>query len=272
MFASMKLQFKLVLIGCLLVVLPQIIVASITFFQNRSTLNFTVEETKSQAFGNLDQLAKSMYGLVESHQEVNEKNIKSALNVAREIVDHGGGFSTDDKTVNWNATNQFSLTASTIDLPRLKIGNTWLGQVSDPKTAVPVVDKVRDTVAVTCTIFQRMNAAGDMLRVATNVLKTDGNRAIGTFIPGTNPDGKPNPVVAAIMKGDSFTGRAYVVNNWFVTSYEPLKDTNGKTIGMLYVGVPIESVKSLRETIMKIVVGKTGYVWVLDSKGTYVIS
>ncbi len=272
MFKSMKLQFKLVLIGCLLVVVPQIIIGSITFFQNRSTLKFTVDVTKSQAFANLDQLAKSVYGLVESHQEVNERNIKSALNVAREIVAYGGGFSIDEKTISWQATNQFSLAAATLELPRMKIGNSWLGQVNDPKIPVPVVDKVKDTVSVTCTIFQRMNAAGDMLRVATNVLKNDGTRAIGTFIPSTNPDGKPNPVTAAIMKGESFTGRAYVVNNWYISSYEPLQDAAGKIIGMLYVGIPVESVKSLRETIMQIVVGKTGYVWVLDSKGKYVIS
>jgi methyl-accepting chemotaxis protein len=272
MFGSMKLQFKLVLIGCLMVVLPQIIVASITFFQNRSTLDFTVDVTKNQAFGNLDQLAKSMYGLVESHQEVNERNIKSALNVAREIVSQSGGFALDEKSVSWPAVNQFSQAASVQELPRMKIGNSWLGQVNDPKIPVPVVDKVRETVAVTCTIFQRMNAAGDMLRVATNVLKDDGTRAIGTFIPGVNPDGKLNPVTAAIMKGDSFSGRAYVVNKWYIASYEPIRDAANKIIGMLYVGIPVESVKSLRETIMRIVVGKTGYVWVLDSKGKYVIS
>ncbi|MFH0785315.1 MAG: Cache 3/Cache 2 fusion domain-containing protein [Pseudomonadota bacterium] len=272
MFKSMKLQFKLVLIGCLLVVVPQIIVGSITFFQNRSTLKFTVDVTKNQAFAHLDQLVKSVYGLVESHQEVNERNIKSALNVAREIVSYGGGFSLDEKTIRWQATNQFSLATSVLELPRMKIGNSWLGQVNDPKISVPVVDKVKDTVSVTCTIFQRMNAAGDMLRVATNVLKDDGTRAIGTFIPSTNPDGKPNPVTTAIMKGESFTGRAYVVNNWYISSYEPLQDAAGKIIGMLYVGIPVESVKSLRETIMQIVVGKTGYAWVLDSKGKYVIS
>ena len=272
MFGSMKLQFKLVLVGCLMVVLPQIIVASITFFQNRSTLDFTVDVTKNQAFASLDQLAKSVYGLVESHQEVNEKNIKSALNVAREIVSHGGGFSLDEKSVSWQAANQFSQASSTQELPRMKIGNSWLGQVNDPKIPVPVVDKVRETVAVTCTIFQRMNAAGDMLRVATNVLKDDGTRAIGTFIPGMNPDGKLNPVTAAIMKGDSFSGRAYVVNKWYIASYEPIRDAANRIIGMLYVGIPVESVKSLRETIMRIVVGKTGYVWVLDSKGKYVIS
>ena len=272
MFKSMKLQFKLVLIGCLLVVLPQLIIGAITFFQNRSTLDFTVDVAKKQAFANLDQLAQSVYGLVASHQEVNEKNIKSALNVAREIVTQGGGFSLDEKTVPWQATNQFTSAASTQELPRLRVGNAWLGQINDPKTPVPVVDKVRETLSVTCTIFQRMNGAGDMLRVATNVLKDDGHRAIGTFIPGVNPDGKPNPVTAAIMKGESFTGRAFVVNNWYIASYEPIKDTAGKIIGMLYVGIPVESVKSLRETIMQIVIGKTGYVWVLDSKGKYVIS
>jgi methyl-accepting chemotaxis protein len=268
----MKLQFKLVFIGCLLVLLPQIIVVSITFFQNRSTLSFTINETKKQAFANLDQLAKSVYGLVQSHQEVNEKNIVSALNVAQEFVQQGGGLSMDENSVSWIATNQFSLATSTVKLPRMKIGNSWLGQVSDPNIPVAVVDKVRETVSVTCTIFQRMNAAGDMLRVATNVVKNDGTRAIGTYLPSVNPDGKPNPVVTAVMKGETFTGRAYVVNNWYVTSYKPLKDGEGKIIGMLYVGVPIESVKSLRETITQIVVGKTGYVWVLDSKGTYVVS
>lgn len=273
MFASMKIRYKLVLIGCLLVVLPQIIGAVVTYLQNRSNLDFTVSETKKQALANLDQLAQSVYGLVESHQEVNERNIKSALNVAREIVADSGGFSMEEKTVSWQASDQFSLASSIQELPRMKAGNSWLGQVSDPKIPVPVVDKVQEMVSVTCTIFQRMNKSGDMLRVATNVLKTDGTRAIGTYIPNINPDGQPNPVISAILQGNSFTGRAYVVNNWYVASYEPIRSgVDGKIIGMLYVGIPIEGVKSLRETIMKIVIGKTGYVWVLDSKGKYVIS
>jgi methyl-accepting chemotaxis protein len=272
MFNTMKLQLKLIVIGCLLVVLPQAVVGFITYFQNKSTLNHTIEETTRLAYADLDYKLKSLYSLIASHQEVIEKDIKSALNVAREIVSHGGGFSTDEKTVSWDATNQFSLASSKQELPRMKLGSFWLGQVSDPNTPVPVVDRVQETVSVTCTVFQRMNVSGDMLRVATNVTKKDGTRAIGTFIPSVNPDGKANPVIAAVMRGETFTGRAYVVNNWFIAAYEPIRDAGNKIIGMLYVGIPIDSVKSLRQSILEIQVGKTGYAWVLDSKGYYVIS
>jgi methyl-accepting chemotaxis protein len=120
---------------------------------------------------------------------------------------------------------------------------------------------------MTATIFQRMNAGGDMLRVATNVLKKNGRRAVGTYIPARNPDGKANPVVATLLAGNTFRGRAYVVNQWYLTIYEPLRDAAGKVIGALYVGVPQNAVKAVRTAIMRTKVGKTGYVFVLGGKG-----
>lgn len=272
MFKSMKLQSKLLIIGCLMVVIPQLIVASITLIQNKLVLDDTITEITTLAYTDLDHIVQSIYGMVQSHQDVNEMNIKYSLNVARDIVSSRGGFSFDNKPVRWEAINQFTKETSNSNLPQMNIGDTWLGQIADPKTNVLVVDKVRELVSVTCTIFQRMNESGDMLRVATNVIKKEGTRAIGTYIPGTNPDGKPNPVVSAVMKGETFVGKAYVVNAMYITAYEPIRDTTNKIVGMLYVGIPLESVQSLRQSIMDVVVGKTGYVWVLDSEGNYVIS
>jgi methyl-accepting chemotaxis protein len=111
-----------------------------------------------------------------------------------------------------------------------------------------------------------------MLRVATNVIKKDGTRAIGTYIPFINPDGKPNPVISTILKGQTFTGRAFVVNKWYITTYEPIYDSGNNIVGVLYVGIPQESTQSLRQAIMDVQVGTTGYVYVLDSQGHYVIS
>ena len=58
----------------------------------------------------------------------------------------------------------------------------------------------------------------------------------------------------------------------YFTSYEPMVDAGNKIVGMLYVGVPQEGVKSLRQAIMNVKVGNSGYVWVLDSSGRYIIS
>jgi hypothetical protein len=49
------------------------------------------------------------------------------------------------------------------------------------QTSVPIVDQVKKLAGCTSTIFQLMSPAGDMLRVATNVAKEDGSRAIGTY-------------------------------------------------------------------------------------------
>jgi methyl-accepting chemotaxis protein len=272
MFKTMKIQTKMVVIGCLLVIIPQIIVASITLIQNSALLDNTLQETKNLAYADLDHIVKSVHSLVQSHQDVNDINIRNSLNVAREVVANSGGFTFEDKPVRWEAINQFSQTSTTIELPQMKVGNTWLGQVSNPKANVLVVDRVRDLVSVTCTIFQRMNASGDMLRVATNVIKKEGTRAIGTYIPAIEPDGKQNPVVSTVLKGETFVGKAFVVNARYITAYEPIRDAANKIVGMLYVGIPLESVKSLRDSILKIVVGKTGYAWVVDSQGNYVIS
>ena len=180
------------------------------------------------------------------------------------------------ETAAWKAVNQLTQEATEVDLPRMMVGQTWLGQNRDTGSVSPVVDRTRELVGCGCTIFQRMNEAGDMLRVCTNVAKLDGDRAIGTYIPAVNPDGKPNPVVSTVMRGETFVGRAFVVNEWCVTAYEPIRDALGKVVGMLYVGVRQESVASLRQGIMDIVVGKTGYVYILggtgDQRGHYIIS
>ena len=63
-----------------------------------------------------------------------------------------------------------------------------------------------------------------------------------------------------------------MVNKWYITAYEPIYNSQSEIIGMLYVGVPQESVSSLRNAVLNTNVGETGYVYVLDSSGKYIIS
>ena len=232
----------------------------------------TEAECAKLAQSDLDHIADSVYSLCETQHQVLQSNVNAGLNVTKDLLGRNGQVSLNDETITWDAVNQYTKKSSVTSLPRMYVGEQWLGQNKAAGSLSPVVDKVQELVGGTSTIFQRMNNAGDMLRVCTNVLKTDGNRAIGTFIPAVNPDGQANAVIKAVLAGNTYRGRAFVVDRWYLTAYEPIPDASGKIVGISYFGVPMESATALRQAIMDIQVGQTGYVYILDSKGNYVIS
>lgn len=66
------------------------------------------------------------------------------------------------------------------------------------------------------------------MRVATNVQKDDGSRAIGT-VP--DPKGK---AYAATRGGTAYYGDANILGKPYVTGYEPIRDGQGEVIGVYY--------------------------------------
>jgi len=96
----------------------------------------------------------------------------------------------------------------------------------------------------TATIFQ-----GD-LRISTNVKKEDGSRAIGTRV-------SEDVYEQVLEKGLPWIDRAFVVNNWYIAAYEPIKDINWKIIGVLYVGILEEKFVDMRNRAMAMFSGIT---------------
>ncbi len=274
MFRKLTLRARLLSVGIILTLTPLVLIAAVAYYQNGRMAEAVEVGCTELAYTDLDHTVKGVNAMCRTQQDLLEHKVVSDLNVARDLVAKAGGAELDPKNAaQWSAINQYTKRATAISLPKMKVGGKWLGQNRSTKTATPIVDEVKGLVGSTCTIFQRMNSAGDMLRVGTNVAKLDGSRAIGTYIPAINPDGKPNPVLSKVLRGETFVGRAYVVNKWYITAYEPIRNKDNKEIvGVLYVGVPQESGTFLRQEIRNIKVGKTGYVFVLDSKGNYVIS
>ncbi|WP_319585492.1 methyl-accepting chemotaxis protein [uncultured Desulfobulbus sp.] len=270
--ANMKIRTKLLLIGVVVTLIPLSIIMVTVFSQNKKVFQVGQRESLNLAYADLDHIVDNIYTLAESHQEVTQKNINAALNVARDLLIKSGGITIVPETVEWSAVNQYTKASTKIEIPKMMVGDTWLGQVSAPNQKAFIVDPVKELLDVTCTIFQRMNPQGDMLRVSTNVLTAEGNRAIGTYIPSANADGTANPVVSTILKGQTYSGRAFVVDRWYITAYEPILDGAKNIVGVLYVGIPQENVKSLRQAIAGMKIGEKGFVTVLDSSGKYVIA
>ena len=69
----------------------------------------------------------------------------------------------------------------------------------------------------------------DDVRISTNVALKPGERALGTRVS--------NEVRQQVLEqGEVWIDRAFVVNDWYISSYEPIVDINGERVGMLYAG------------------------------------
>ncbi|PLX83091.1 MAG: methyl-accepting chemotaxis protein, partial [Desulfuromonas sp.] len=264
----MKLKNKIILITVLPLLVTIIIVLAMTFNQKGHVQESVGEEIDQLVRLQASKATEDVYLMLGAMQESLEQSMKFALVAARDVFIRQGELSVDEiDAVKWNAVNQYTKNQIAIDLPKMIVGEQWLGKNENIKVSTPVVDEIMRLTGATSTIFQRMNDAGDMLRVATNVEKLDGTRAIGTYIPRVNPDGSPNPVIDTIMRGETFYGRAFVVNAWYVTAYEPILDNGGEIAGVLYVGIKQENVASLRSGIKSMSIGNSGSVTILGAKG-----
>jgi methyl-accepting chemotaxis protein len=214
----------------------------------------------------LDRTTANVGRLVSSVGDEVQNGVDGDMQAANALLKQRGGLRLDADTTTWTATNQLSQAKRAVTLPRVTVDGRWLGQNFDVQRATPFVDDVQSLLGGTVTVFQRMNEAGDLLRVATNVKAKTGNRAIGTYIPALTGEGTPNAVAAAIKAGKPYRGVAQVVDTWYVTAYDPVKDASGRVIGALYVGVPQASaLENLTSAISETRVRENGWVTVYST-------
>ncbi len=187
-------------------------------------------------------------------------SVKSAIVADAFKGNDGGGIRIIDSTELWNM-NQELYRRSCIDIkktPRARPAKkTRLTQAMSMEYAVPfydgdgsvkrvlyggkilnryfgIIDKIHDIVyenrlyhskpTGTVTIFQ------DDTRIATNVLAEEGERAIGTRVSA-------QVYKNVVETGNPWLDRAFVVTDWYLTAYEPIRDSRGSIIGILYVGI-----------------------------------
>jgi hypothetical protein len=108
------------------------------------------------------------------------------------------------------------------EVPAFYFGSTKINNNFD------LVDAVVKQAGGTATIF--VKSGDDYVRVATNVKKDDGSRAIGTVL---DPKGK---AITSIQKNEAFYGEVDILGKRYITGYEPIHDQSKNVIGIYYVG------------------------------------
>ena len=103
----------------------------------------------------------------------------------------------------------------------LSVGDTKLNDKNE------IADAVVALVGGNATIF-----SGDT-RVATNVKNADGSRAVGTKLA-------KNSAFEAVFAGKNYRGETDILGKRYITAYDPIKDSSGQVVGVLFVGEPLE--------------------------------
>lgn len=142
------------------------------------------------------------------------------------FMNAAGGFAADQAAL---AKGMEMLKTETAKLGPAKIeGSVLLFGSTKMNGNYEIVDKVKAQFDITATLFVKKDDG--FMRISTNVIKDDGNRAVGTVL---DPKGQ---AIVAIRKGERFAGKVDILGKLYDTIYEPVRNEAGKIIGVYYVG------------------------------------
>lgn len=256
LFQNIRFKNALMVVSFLLIATPLIIQGIIYYFNSVKEVNLLAEEQITQQGATLSKL-------IESVATAEENQLKSNLMAAKVMVlgdelDHVVAINDQEKTTLFTI-NQTTKNGENLTIPSLSIDGKKALFNSD------FVDKIKITIECDSTIFQMI--PGGMLRISTTLLDDKGQKAVGTYIPSDSP------VYQAVSQGNAYIGRAMILGKWFSTAYEPLKDPAGKIVGAIFIGHSEDRFQEhLKDELASLVIGKTGYVFILDDKGNYILS
>ncbi|MDT8309312.1 MAG: Cache 3/Cache 2 fusion domain-containing protein [Bacteroidales bacterium] len=228
-----------------------IVLSMATFFNTQ----YALRVVKDQVDQSLVIQVNTIAGMFERERILQLEKVQTNLDVARWMF-YSLPFYVTDQPILLTAIHQNSLATFDTHI------NEWKRNNKSLYHDTAFVDQVKQLVGGTVTIFQRIDSG--FIRIATNVTDNKGDRAVNTYIDNQSP------VVKAVLQGNTYYGRAFVVNDWYITAYEPIIH-NEKVVGMLYVGDKEKDILEVKKILNNLMIGKTGYPFVIGYDGTMLI-
>ncbi len=232
----MTFQTRLWAAGFLFILIPLAAVTCVAFRHNESMTSEAAAFSQALEERDLDEILRTLRSRCAAQQEKLDQKALDGLRVAREFIARQEGLSLDSGAI------------------------------------VPLADEIGRLVWQRCTIFRRQNDAGDFVPVSTNVATPTGARDLAKRLRPVGSDGTPNPIVAALMKGETYVGLSREDGTCFTTAYEPIHDRRNRIIGAFSIAVRRNGADDLEQTIDRLLAGRSIDLTVLDSKGSLLLS
>jgi methyl-accepting chemotaxis protein len=204
------------------------------------------EKISKQNEENINNINKGIYNMVDTQRKVLVHWMKSAAAAFDEKLTSLG-------------QSHFDY-SSMVDIGGYRLPTWYIGsqKITGDNTLVDILIAKQKLPA---TLFQFKD--NKFIRVASNVRQEDGNRIVGTLI-------ESGLIYEKLINSQPWQGRGSVEGIMHEMIYQPIFDKDGKLIGAFVLGRR-EQEYDLLDAIKNIVVGETGYVAVMDPKGSFII-
>ena len=262
------LRHKVIGLPVVAAVLPVLVMLVLTTIEKKSVTEKIEDQLDYLTRENIEHIALAVHNTCEATSKMIQKDLTRRLQDADGFFTEMGGLSLSSETVSIKAVTSATGQERAIAIPKMLIEG-----LSEPEA---YIDLIREKFGGNYGLFQRVNEAGDMVLVATTIFSSKKHRFKDIYQPAVQK-GVPNPVISQILNNQVFYGIADLVNGWHFIACKGVKDKKGRIIGMLFTESPFKASASLRQAIMDMKVGKSGYVYVLGGqhmfhRGHYIIS
>ncbi|GAU08776.1 methyl-accepting chemotaxis protein [Desulfoplanes formicivorans] len=244
----LSFQAKLSSAFALLIAVIVMVMGLVTFIQVKTSLT-------SLAQADLANNSATVKDILTMQHEIITNSLKSDLTFFEKAISDMGYLTVDAKASStMTITNQLTNEQEKVTIPPMRLSVINLHYDTE------LVDKIKESTGAVATIFQVL--PGKLLRVSTSVTTAQGKRASGTYIPSSSP------VYQTVMQGKTFLGKAFVVDDWYLTAYKPILDFEDNIVAVLFVGKKLLS-PTMRNALNHLKVGD-GKLVAFDSQNTII--
>lgn len=212
-----------------------------------------VQQTDERMLSQVDDLV-NMFALETQYKEI---FVAEALRVAHHLFYSNGNIKeSTTKFLNVEATNQVTKGK------KLERINAWTIQGTQVQYTTQLVDTIQTLTGANTAIFQKTSEG--YIQISTNILRENGQRAVGFFIPDASP------IVQAIERQQTYKTRAYLADEWYIAQFEPI-EIEGQVRGMLVTAIKETDLTYLKKRLKEKKYFQTGHVYVINTEGEYII-
>jgi methyl-accepting chemotaxis protein len=227
--------------------------AVLGLYMNNMLQKYVVKSTDE----NLTESIKDLREIVSMELRANQAKVALSSQMASHFFYRQGNLvEYQGQPVLYNAVNQITGGAAPVRV------NRWLLNGQLLQNSNEIVDSIKGMGVQAVTLFQKIDQG--YLRISTTITLENGKRAIGTFIPGDSP------VAQTLDRGETYLNRAWVVDDWYTTAYEPII-MRGEVKGAIFVGVPEKDMSLISDVFNNKTYFETGYPYIMNGSGEILV-